>query len=498
MVRLRLIPAGLSEHASTWLEMAFSKKDGLPVAWESRVGGKLTGRMRFASRVEGKDGPQWQRAVLEDAEGKELVRWELVEAQGKAKGIPPLTEGWDGYVQLDRRADKPAVDPALHRALGAVREMDWPGAVKELNAAAKEHPGHPLLELLWAWCFEHDPRLGDREHKLGLLRKVAAGQSTALTRFIAEGNFASLKPGELYAILLLQPEHTRTAGDCDGLTGAALAAGQIEQAFAHAEAALARKARDGRGFAREKTRVEILLRLGRADTAVKAAVGWAARSGAGPDQLATMAELLAQYAQSETADALFTRALAAEGLSADARYGLLHRWADVCKGIARWEKLLEAAAGQPAGSDERRACVQLVVGELTDPGHAEVAGRMSAGVKDPELKAALLVRRAELLRNPDTAAEVVWQVHQVGRLPEDRLNWACATWSRAGQPERVIAACEAWLRRGKPLSLAAAAELAAAYRTAGREQDARRADTRDQEPVPPTPAPFGGRGTGMF
>ena len=117
-----------------------------------------------------------------------------------------------------------------------------------------------------------------------------------------------------------------------------------------------------------------------------------------------------------------------------------------------------------------------------------MAGRTS----DPQLKAALLLRQAELSDDLDAQADLYWQVYQSGQLPENQFDPAYRAWNAAKQPERVIEAAEQWLRSGKPLSrqTTALADLVTAYRAVGRDRDAQRAATSDPEPPasgPPAP-----------
>lgn len=120
-----------------------------------------------------------------------------------------------------------------------LRGPDWPAAAKELKAALVEHPRHPLVLLLLAWCWEHEQTIASREQYLQWLRD-AASDVPGPARFIAQGNFSSLQPGERYEILARQPAESRAGDDHEQLARAALTAGllQIQKALEHAEAAL--------------------------------------------------------------------------------------------------------------------------------------------------------------------------------------------------------------------------------------------------------------------
>jgi hypothetical protein len=511
VVRLRLRPQGSSSSASTCLEVVFSNKTGLPQTWESYLGGQLTGQLRFADPAAGDRPPAWRTIVLEDASGKPLARWELLESHAGVQEIPELTAGWEGYLSLDRRFERPAVDQAFHRALEAMHKHEWPAALHELTEAAKSHPRHPLLLLLTAWCYEHDRRLGSHGQLVAALREVARSDAVSLLRFIGEENFSWLEPKELYEVLSLAPRSKRSAVDWDHLAAAATEAGRLEEAAEHAQAALEAGARDGRQFPRTRVYVELLLKLRRTEAATQAAKRWAAAAQVTPDQLAAMGELLAGYG-CPVGDGLLAQALAGQGLAPEHRYNLLWRRARLHSGITRWRMLLEAASLMPPDSPQRRESTAALKGELSQPMHAESAGTLADETDDAPLRAELLVRQAELTADPADAADIAWKVFQSGELPDGRVSWATRRWSEAGQDDRVIRASERRLRLGKELPPTVAEALEDAYRGADRLQDAHRAATADPAPpTPPTPPvgfinpgnPFGaaepaGWGGGMF
>ena len=173
-------------------------------------------------------------------------------------------------------------------------------------------------------------------HLPGLLRQVAAGKTTGLTRFIAEGNIAGLKAGELYDILCLQPESTLNAVDLDRLANVAMEADRFKEALAHTEAALALSADDGRRFERNRRRSELLLRVGQTNDAIESLDTWRSEGPRPAEQLATMGEILAKYGQKAKADKLFTQALNQGGLEPGHRYDLLVRLANIHGGMRRW------------------------------------------------------------------------------------------------------------------------------------------------------------------
>jgi hypothetical protein len=253
--------------------------------------------------------------------------------------------------------------------------------------------------------------------------------------------------------------------------------------------------------------VELLLRLEKTDEAIQTARQWATGSEPSPEQLAAMAELLAKYGRRPAADELFARALAAKDRTPEQRFDLLYRRAVIHEGPERWRMLIEAAEVAPADSPGRRQCLDMILGDLNEPSQAEVAVQLAGRTQEPGFKAELMLRQADLTTNLDAKADLDWQVHQAGLLPEDRFYPACVLWNNANHPERVIAAVEQRLQSKEPqISEGELHELAAAYLMVGRSRDAQRATTSDVEPPareqsPPArePLPPGGiHGGGMF
>lgn len=474
--RLRLIPTGQPETAGNYLELTFSRNDGQLCAWESYLDGKLTGRLRRADPAD--SSSPWRTVTLEDAAGKSLGRWELIEASKKLPEIPPLTAGWGGYVQLDYRTQEAAVDPAFRRALEAMRTANWPRAMDEIRLANKAHPRHPLLLLLNALCVHHDAHFGTHADALRLLEEVAASRQPLLTRFMAD-HFRWLTPEERCTILGKMPGDLRQPHDWDRLAEAAMQASQWEEALACTEAVLALGAAQAT-FERQHRQVELLLRLGRGEAAAEAARRWATQNTVTPDQRATMAELLARHGATACASELFDQALAGK-LPDPQRFMLLRRRADLVEGLPRWRLLLEAAALRPAGSPDRTACLASVCDDL---GHNqfEIAAQLAGEVQAPDLRDALRIRQAELAPNDETTADLFWELRTSNRFSEDHIQWACRLWNDQRKPDRVVQLAESRLRAGAALSSPLRAELARAYRLLDRPQAARRAETVDALP----------------
>ncbi len=493
-VVLHFVPSGLAASENTYLRIAYSRRNGLPVLWESYLDGELTGRIHFSSLAT--DGePHWRQAVLQDAKGRELVRWELAAC---ASEPPDLDGGWDDYLHLDRRGAPSLPDAPFAVALEAIRKLDWAQADELLGRLPDAKARRPLARLLRAWCVENIPHRVRAERVYWRLVDVAQSGLPDLMRLITPENFPSLDAHERYALLCLQRESSRSVDDWDRLARAAIAAERLRDALSHIESALAGAPQtgadqergadmpaakalgdDGRQQARQRLRIELLLRLDRPRQAVAAAERWVAQDRPDPDSLATLAEVFARFGQADDADKLFEHALSAAraaGQAAPSRSDLLRRWAAVQSGMARWRKLVAAAMLLPVGSEPRSECWSLLRTELATAAQAEAAAQLAEqAAADADLAADLRIRQAELTRDAKLAAELVWALHDSGRLGASRLDWACQVWNAAGRWQRVIDVCETQLRAGRALGDEAIDQLSQAYRAAGRHPAARRA-----------------------
>jgi len=96
--------------------------------------------------------------------------------------------------------------------------------------------------------------------------------------------------------------------------------------------------------------------------------------------------------------------------------------------------LLAAAALASERSPERTEEFEQLVSELTSPADAQAAATLANETKDARLGSRLLLRQAELAIDPKVAADAAWQVHEMGRLPAARCDWASRSWNAAKQP----------------------------------------------------------------
>ncbi len=473
-VFLEFLPNGSGEKAGVRIEAAFCSQDGGLRSWVCYEDDQPTARLRFVASPA-------KQVILEDASGKQLARWELVGQESECPAIADLTDAWEGYVQWDRRTGQPAVDKAFPKALAAIRGFDWSQAAASLGECLKTHPEHPLLELLLAWCRARQSESPAQAEIPDALARVAASGATGLVRFINRNNFPGLDTWQFYDILVQQPETTREASDLDRLAKAAVEAGWWEKALGHVQAALTREQIDGHQFDRTRQLAEVLLRLDRAEEALKVVHDWQKEAKQSAERLATMGEILAQAGQGEESDRLFAEALERDDLDVHRRYDVLVRSANLRGDVPRWQALLEAAALQPSGSEARGRCLNQVLEELSwPPVMAKVAAKLADEVDDPEIKVRLRIQQADLAEEPAAAAEIAWGILQTGQLPEERLWWLCRLCRRADREDLIVEAAEARLRSGRSLPNMVLRYLEEAYISLGRKADALRAATGEE------------------
>ncbi len=488
IVRLRFTLPSYADPTRAWIEAAFSKHTGQIVAWESRFDGRLAQRLHFAFDPQG-PAPRLREVRLEDAAGKTLARWEFPDGGSPAAPIPPLDEGWHGYLRLDHRTETPRVDVDFIRGVQCLRNTDWENAARHLRTALQARPNHPLILLLAAYAVQQGKLPIPHQQVLGWLAQVVEGPAAELTRFIAQGEFPGLTASQTYELLARQPVAQRTAGDWERLAQAALQAERYELALSHAESASAAYRPAPHPWSLEKTRLLARLALGQKDQAAALVAAWTDKWPATPIDRVEIADRLAAHGLKAEAAQVYDQALATPGLALGVRVDLLRRRADVQTGLARWRSLLEAASlildDEKEESHQQAATspscplppapFQVLLAELNHPRDAAAADALAAEARHPVLRTYLLVLRAQLTPDPEASAAALDQAAKLGPLPGEFMSWACTRWNATGRHVQTIRQLEGWLRAGQTLWETHLALLEEAYRATGREQDALRA-----------------------
>ena len=271
--RVRLVPAGLPEDANTWLEAEFAGPSELPPALAVAIGRQAHRPVaaRRQNSGHGRRRRQGPRPVGTDPVGNRRRRGAA--AGGRLAGLRPAGSAVGrargrSECRRSRRGDGPvrvaqggrpswrgAEDPARGNLCCCCSRLGVTSKIRGWAAGSRRSP-----------CSKTWPGRG-------------SGRSA---REVNEGNFPSLSPAQHYAILSALPAKALTAADQDRLAALAAEAGRLDEALAHAQAALSRD-KGGRRFERHRAVVELLLKLERAGEAEETARRWAAdgRSDAG-------------------------------------------------------------------------------------------------------------------------------------------------------------------------------------------------------------------------
>jgi Ca-activated chloride channel family protein len=463
--------------------LTVSRKNGLPTAWESRLGNETVLRLRFEDLGAARGRPFWRTVVAEDAKGRDVERWTLADFAALPAEIPAVDSGWKNYVVVDLRDQARGVLPPVIAVLQAIRQRDWNAADRALAAALEVQPGHPLLLVIQAWSLAQRDG-GDDPRIVALLKEAARSGSAELMAPIADRSFAALPDRVLYEILLEQPVARRTLADWDNLTHVALRARRPDEALQHLKTAIEGASPSADNAERERLLVELLLDTRHPEEALARAEARAARPGVEPEELAALAETLNQRGVPVVATRLVQQALGRPEVTDERRQRLLHRRADMESGLVRWRTLLEAMEALPAGSPIRSASAAIILNELNDQRQVELAGILAAEARDSWLKAALMLRQAELYAaraNTDAAAEIGWSLFEAQQLPAERTEWLCRQLAASRRHDRLVQVVEARLRSGAAVEKTLLNSLATAYDVLGQPAAARRVRTNDSD-----------------
>ena len=510
-VTLRLGAPGAP--AEVFLEIAFSKANGLPVKWEAWMHGELWLGLKFENLGEINGEPLWQTVIAENADGKILERWELVAQPAQPAPVveatlAPLAE-WPAYLPWDDRLRGRILQAPLGRALDAARNAEWALAQTNFDAALVQFPDHPLLQYLKAWTLkleqsdlrsrrlpgvvnpqENAPvvdlaALDQAMHEkiVALLTPVVSQAPAELAQGVNTRTFPDLGPQALHALLSLRPEATRGVRDWEQLAETSRQELNLERAVNEMLKAmeLAGQATDTgslTAFERERLLETWLIELQRLPEALTRINAFATRPTTSPEQIATLAELLNAYRQTKEARRFLDLALAHPSATGVRRAPLLKILATGQTGPARWRALLEATALLRLHSGNRQETLDELIREL-DVSQVKLVGTLADETQDRPLRTALLRHQIALYDKSldfKAAADIAWRLHTEGLPPAD-FHWLCQHLSRADQSDRLISLLEARLQTTWPLHAIEYDWLATAYNNTGRLADAHRART---------------------
>jgi hypothetical protein len=276
------------------------------------------------------------------------------------------------------------------------------------------------------------------------------------------------------------PTHQRTIAMCDHMVELAAAS----RHYAEALAALARAIEldpDGPDADRRRLQqVEFLLRTHDA-TAAKVVAEQAKQQKLLTTALCEIGDLFYRFDQPDVGAGWYEEALSQEGIPDDERPQLLARQAVWLAGERRWRKLFEAAEASPESDRTADLYAHTITQEVQQPSQAEFLVGLARESQKPVTRRRLLLRAAEITDDRELDARLVWELFQEKQLPAEKIPWMLSLLIAADRGPDVIAVLEQRLRRGEALDAESAIWLANAYRRAGREVDARRAESHQQD-----------------
>ena len=339
------------------------------------------------------------------------------------------------------------------------------------------HPQHPLVRFLLAWSLDNvvDTRAVD-----DLPQAYARSMEVApleIVRFLVQQGSRQLSKRELYELVSPRLQASGQAQDQLSLAKLSLDDSNPTQALQHATAAAKLPfTTDSLQFEVLQVHLEALLRTGDVPTALLNYRAWYAERPRPWDQIS---ELLGVFEYFEAGPQLvphYTALLQRPDLltTVDIRRSVLARYADVVKGLQRWEKLLDAVELLPADSKQGAGELNLILSEVEADRAVESVLSLLKRVKHPAHRQQLLALQAQLISDPQLAQEINWQLHQAGFQFHQRLSEVCKLFNATQHPERTIEVLEAVARAGR-LNHSERQELAAAYQAQNRPLDVKRA-----------------------
>lgn len=463
------------------IHATFARPTGQPTAWTVFYEKEPLLELKFAAR----------EIVAVDAAGKELERWELISDEA-AKPIPALAEFGPRWIVVEVADNR---DP-LTMAREALRQNEYAAAAEAFRRLKERNPDQPLVNFLFAWTLESSRRLNaaDQAEQRAAIQRVLKSEAVDLIHWLNPAFFPTLGPDGLLDLLAEIPRGEQTAAICDQMAELALSSRRYAEALAAVTHAVELDSDASATSVRRLLQVEFLLRLHDAAAAQKVANA-AKENGLSNSALCEFGDLFYRFEQPEIAALWYGQALASKTLSQEERSQLLARQALWLTGEARWEKLFEAHQTTPENGRTRDLYLGTLLQEVRHPAHAKLLIRWANEAKQPSARQMLLIRAAEVTDNPQSAADIVWDLFQERRLPVHRLPWMLSRLVDGGRGQDVIPLLETRLRRGEDLDRDTIRLLATAYRQQGRRIDAQRADSHHLDVT--VPASSNNRGTPM-
>ena len=449
------------DHADTYLKATFSKQTGSIVKWQSFVSEELQYELQVGSKS----------VVAVDSANNELERWELI-ADAELRKIAEVGDEWDDFLVVN--TDDP--DAPVTKARNAIRSGDPFEAITILEQLRVERPQQPLLNFLLARSFASvtEPTPNQKQTQQGALERLAVSGTEELLRLLRLENFPSISASAFRNILLKVPEKQRTDDLWNQSIELAIKLNRIDLALKELDRAIEQAPDATTRIRRQISRVELLLRNQQPDEAESAA-DEVAQQGASNVQLLELGDIFGKADRLTAASRFFERYLSLPTITLRDRCDVAYRQATwLKKGEARWRYLIEADSDKPQAE---HGFLSLVLTEADQREDAEVLGKLANELKPGYLRARLLIHQADLALDRDKSAQIGWSLYQASQLPESHISWVIEKLRRANRTQGIVEILERRLRLNGKVTNESLEILAAAYRTLGRDIDARRAAT---------------------
>lgn len=476
--------------ADTYLQATFSKVTRQPIEWKAVAGKRLQLVLEMDLRS----------VVARDPDGKELERWELI-ADETPRPIPALKDGWGLALVVDLND----LESLYEKARQALIRADYADARRNLTEALARQPGQPLLNLLLAWCGEFEGPADDarKQATQAALQQVLASPADDLIAILTATNFPSLGDAGLYQLLRSIPAERRSGEVWMQLAEHEREVSRYPEAQSSVERSLAMGTYPAERIRRRILWIDLLLRNNKLEDAATAAKQL---DGATEAQLLQLAALFASAGMHDIDDSLFERVRQQTQLTGiDLSLLLSQRANQYPKGKNRWRLLLEAHAVTPEESFYgRNYLLEMVIDEAETNDDAMILRELASMQKVESVRTRLRLTEADLLDDRKAAGEIVLELMQAGRVPEQHFYWSLKVLEEAGRSAEIVNIVEGRLRKGRPIDLRTQLVLRDAYAKLGRDADAQRAHDNRFNNVAPQPRPAPARpapanpGTGFF
>lgn len=466
----------------------FSTTTGQPTAWAVYHDQELQFRLDFTPKV----------ITSFDAEGKAFGRWEL-KVDGPSTAINAVND-WPGSVIVDLANP----EDLFTKVRQAIARQDYHAALSAVDKLSSNVSDQPLLHFLRAWLRELSERPNEalvesQRHSLQLVLKSSA---TDLVRWFNPSFFAALGASGLLKLIQEVPDEQRSVVHWDQLAELAITARQPKVALKAATRALSMQPDPQGVVARRTLRIELLLRLGEFATARE--LGLTCLAERPPvASLCEIGDLFHRFEHPAVGHELYAAVSARDDLTAEERVEILLREAQWLKGPARWERLLEAEDKLAEGDRHRGLALQTIIDEAQYPDDAQPLERLAQRTQRPNSQRWLRIRQAQIVGDPQTAAQIAFALYQKQAMPADRTDWMLRLMLTARRHTEIVAILEPRLRRGEKLTESSLQVLSTAYRALNRTSDVFRAETHSRDvtsmpDTPPTSSPRGKRLPGGF